>query len=191
MRLRVSVGLVALSLSALAAGSRAASAQVPQPPGVGEALMNLTSQPATHTAVVFDRDMIQGLMGAQPLAALSSITFESYRYRAPAFYVPEAMASLNMAYDAAGWHHLVNANATPRDSAAPPKPVTDMWLHFQGMNVDGCTVIIRGPKQMNVVEVTGLFRPLDLVHLSGHLGIPQIDPGAVMVPAPPPPSPGR
>lgn len=166
-------------------------AQQIQPPGVGDALMNLASQPATHTAVVFDRDMIQGLMNERPLAALNAITFESYRYREPAFYVPEAVASLNQAYDAAGWHHLVNANATPRDSAAPAKPITDLWLHFQGMNVDGCTVVIRGPKQMNVIEVSGLFRPLDLVKLSGHLGIPQIDPGAVMVPAPPPPPPGR
>ncbi len=183
MRFRVSAALLAFGLAV----SPLLHAQQMQPPGAGDALMGLASQPATHTAVVFDRDMIQGLMGAQPLAALSSITFDSYRYREPAFYVPEAMAALNLSYDAAGWHHLVNANATPRDSAAPPKPITDMWIHFQGMNVDGCTVVIRAPRQMNVISVSGLFRPLDLLKLSGHLGIPQIDPGAVMVPAPPPP----
>ena len=182
MGLRASAAVLALSCGLLPLYGKA---QQLQPPGVPEALMNLASQPATHTAVVFDRDMIQGLLNERPLAALNSITFESYRYREPAFYVPEGMVSLNASYEAAGWHHLVNANATPRDSAAPQKPLTDMWLHFQGVNVDGCTVLIRGPRQMNAIEVTGLFRPLDLVHLSGHLGIPQIDPGAVMVPAPP------
>jgi hypothetical protein len=38
---------------------------------------------------------------------------------------------------------------------------------------------------MNVVHVSGLLRPMDLVHISGHFGIPKVDPGAVMVPAPP------
>ena len=156
-----------------------------QPRGVPEALSGLASQPGTHTAVVFDRDMIQGLLSERPLAALNSITFESYRYRESAFYVPEGMASLEAAYDRAGWHHLVNANASPRDSAAPHAPITDMWLHFQGTDIDGCTVLIRAPRQMNVIEVSGLFRPLDLVHLSGHFGIPKVDPSAVMVPAPP------
>ncbi len=182
MRFRVPVAVLAFGVALL---SFSGKAQQLQPPGVGDALMNLASQPATHTAVVFDRDMIQGLLNERPLAALNSVTFESYRYHEPAFYVPEAVGALNAAYDTAGWHHLVNANATPRDSAAPAKPITDMWLHFQGVDVDGCTVVIRGPRQMNVIEVSGLFRPLDLVKLSGHLGIPQIDPGAVMVPAPP------
>jgi hypothetical protein len=38
---------------------------------------------------------------------------------------------------------------------------------------------------MNVIEVSGELRPLDLVHLSGHFGIPKVDPEAVMVPAAP------
>jgi hypothetical protein len=37
---------------------------------------------------------------------------------------------------------------------------------------------------MSVIQVTCELRPLDLVHLSGHLGIPEVDPNAVMVPAP-------
>jgi len=37
---------------------------------------------------------------------------------------------------------------------------------------------------VNVVQIACDLRPLDLVHLSGHFGIPKVDPGAVMVPAP-------
>ena len=40
---------------------------------------------------------------------------------------------------------------------------------------------------MSLVEVSGLLRPLDLIHLGGwHFGIPKVDPNAVMpFPAPP------
>jgi hypothetical protein len=180
MKLRLCVALLCFGILSL---TSAAKAQ--QPRGIADALMGISSQPATHTAVTFDRDMIQGMLNDRALAALNSITFESYRYREPAFYTPEGLAALTSAYNAAGWHHLVDANVSPRDSAMPEKPITDMWLHFAGTDIDGCTVMIRAPKQMNVIEVSGVFRPLDLVHLSGHFGIPKVDPGAVMVPAPP------
>lgn len=156
-----------------------------EPPGVSEAFANLSSVPSTHTAVTFDRDMLESILGEQPVAALNGITFESYRYHEPAFYIPENFAALRHDFDVAGWKHLVEADAGPRDSAAPRKPITDMWFHLRGAEIDGLTVVIRAPRQMNVIEVSGLLRPLDLVHLSGHFGIPKVDPNAVMVPAPP------
>ena len=43
---------------------------------------------------------------------------------------------------------------------------------------------------MNVIRITGDLRPLDLLHLAGHFGIPKVSPDAIMVPdnAPPPPA---
>lgn len=94
------------------------------------------------------------------------------------------MASLNAAYHAAGWKHLVNGNQSPANSAQPKTNITDLWLHFSGADIDDVTVLIRSPKDMNVIQVAGDLRPLDLIHLSGHFGIPKVDPNAVMVPAP-------
>ena len=37
---------------------------------------------------------------------------------------------------------------------------------------------------MSVIQVTCELRPLDLVHICGHFGIPKIDPNAAMVPSP-------
>jgi hypothetical protein len=161
-----------------------------QPAGVDEALRNLTSEHANHTAFTFDHDMLQSATGFLnngdgPPLQLNSVTVENYRYSAPAFYIPESMHALVRAYDSAGWKHLVDEHATPRDAAAPPKPLTDLWLHYDGPVIDDVTVVVRARKQMSVIEVSGQLRPLDLVHLSGHFGIPKVDPGAVMVPAPP------
>jgi hypothetical protein len=169
----------------------AAIASAQQPRGAREALDNMTSEPATHTAFTFDKDMLQsaaGLFGDQgekTAAALNSITVENFRYREPAFYLPESMSQLVAAYKAAGWEHLINQNASPRQSTMPLKQLTDLWLHFHGAEIDDVTVLVRGPKNMSLVEVSGLLRPLDLVHLGGHFGIPKVDPNAVMVPAPP------
>ncbi len=158
--------------------------------GVEDALHNMTSEHASHTAITFDRDMLQsadGFLndGSGPPAQLNSITVENYRYHEPAFYIPESMAALVKAYEAAGWKHLVDQHASPRDGASPRKPLTDLWLHFNGPEIDNVAVVVRGPKQMSVITVEGELRPLDMVHLSGHFGIPKVDPGAVMVPAPP------
>lgn len=160
------------------------SAGEPQPPGAARALAELTSQPSSHSAFTFDRDMLQSMLGNRPLG-LNSVTIENYRFHEPAFYVPEELAALRHAYNAAGWKHLVDAHATPREQASPVKPITDLWLHYRGTEIDDVAVLIRAPKQMNVIQVSGMIRPLDLVHLGGHFGIPKVDPGAIMVPAPP------
>lgn len=164
------------------------AAQTIQPPGVPETLATIASERATHTAFTFDRDMLDSMTAAfngGPVAGLNSVTVENFRYKEPAFYIPENMHALIQAYDAAGWKHLVEQNAGPKRSSTPDKPLTDLWMHFNGMNIDAVTVLIRAPKQMSVIEVSGILKPIDLLHLGGHFGIPKVDPGAVMVPAPP------
>jgi len=158
-----------------------ASPGIPQPPGAAEALAQLTSQPAARTSFTFDRDMLESLLGNRPVG-LNSITLENYRYHEPAFYVPEEFTALRAAYRAAGWTHLVDAHAGPRQQATPEKPLTDLWLHYHGAEIDEVAVLIRAPRQMTLIEVSGMLRPLDLVHLGGHFGIPKVDPNAVMVP---------
>jgi len=162
-----------------------------QPPGVAQLYAALSDQPATHTSFTLDRSDMEsaqgllergGLDAQRAAAAVTGITFEMYRFPHDAFYTPEAMASLLAAYKAAGWKHLMNANQTPATSAQPKKTLTDLWLHYTASDIDAVTVLTRGPRQMNVFELTGDLRPLDLLHLSGHFGIPKVDPSAVMVP---------
>jgi hypothetical protein len=171
-----------LSCALFAAAAVSASAQLPV--GLTDMLQSLSSQQATHTAFTFDREMLQSAnaLFQDSTAGLDSVTVENYRYREPAFYVPENMASLNAAYNAAGYHHLVEKHVDAREATMPHGTLTDLWLHNDGTNIDSVVVLIRGAKQMSVVEVSGTLKPLDLVHLSGHFGIPKVDPNVVMVP---------
>jgi hypothetical protein len=167
--------------------------ETPLPPGVTENMSNLADQPAAHTGIVFDRSMMQmarsllqqgGLEPDRAALALTSISFDVYHYKQPAFYTPETMASIIEAFRRAGWKHLVNGNQTPANMAQPQTAITDVWLHFSGADIDRVMVMVRASKELNVFQVGGDLRPLDLLHLSGHFGIPKVDPGAVMVPAP-------
>ena len=189
MKMRLSSVLLTAAFCA-AVGS---TLNAQQPQGVMEAIRGLSSQPSNHTAFTFDHNMLQmaegylddGSSGKHTFAALNSITVENYHYHEPVFYLPESMSALVAAYNAAGWKHLVNQNASPRDSASPHAPITDLWLHFHSGEIEDVMVLVRGQREMNLIEVSGVLSPLDLVHLSGHFGIPKVDPGAVMVPAPP------
>lgn len=177
--------------AALAIAAPFALAQ--QPPGVDQALNNLADQPASHVSFTFDRSMLEfagsfidngGPAGKRAVAALTSITVDTFHYPRPAFYSPEVMTSVIDTYHTAGWKHLVDANTTPVTSASPRGPVTDLWLHFQNGEIDDVTVLVRAPRTMNLIQISGALRPMDFVHLSGHFGIPKVDPNAVMVPAP-------
>lgn len=181
-------GLYFLAPAALAAGP---DTQIP--PGIFESLSTLADQPATHTGVSFDRSMMQvaqgflqrgGLDADRAAAVLSSISFDTYRYKEPAFYTPETMAAIIQGFHRAGWKHLVDGNQTPANMAQPRTAITDVWLHFTGPDIDQVTVLVRSTREMSLVQVAGDLRPLDLIHLSGHFGIPKVDPNAVMVPAP-------
>jgi hypothetical protein len=172
-----------------------ACAQPPagSPADLQSALMNLADQPATHTSFSFDRSELQaakdllesnGMDANRAPAALTGISVDNYRYPRNAFYIPETMASIIANYHAAGWKHLVNANQTPANTAQPHAAVTDLWLRFAGPDITGITVLTRSPRDMSVIQIACELRPLDLIHLSGHFGIPKVDPNAVMVLAP-------
>jgi hypothetical protein len=186
--------VAAAGFCSVAAAAQAASPDpAPMPPGFSDSLTNLADQPATHTGIVFDRSMMQmargmlqqgGVDADHAAAALTSIGFDTYRFKEPAFYTPETMAAIVQSFHHAGWKHLVNGNQTPANEAQPHSAITDVWLHFTGPDIDHVTVLVRGSKDMNLIQVAGDLRPLDLIHLGGHFGIPKVDPNAVMVPAP-------
>jgi hypothetical protein len=188
-----SVAVVAAGICCIAPAAVGAALQAQIPPGISERLNSLADQPATHTGVVFDRTMMQvaqsvlqqgGMDPDRAAAALTSISFDTYRFKEPAFYTPETMASIIDRFHRAGWKHLVNGNQATANMAQPQTMITDVWLHFSGTDINQVTVLTRGAKQMNLIQVAGELRPLDLLHLSGHFGIPKVDPNAVMVPAP-------
>lgn len=167
----------------------------PPPPSVSitHQLETMTDEPATHTGFNFDRSMMQvaqdllqsnGMDAGHAATAITGVNVDTYHYQRAAFYEPEALNGLKHMYDAAGWKHLVDATGKGGNPSQPSGMITDLWLHFSGPNINAVTVLTRSSREMTVVQLTGSLRPLDLLHLSGHFGIPRVDPNAVMVPDP-------
>ena len=189
-----SFSLIAVA-GALVAGTVSAHAQTPPPPpGMAPPpaatwtpdFAEVMTSNASHTSFTFDRNMLSVAdqffangdeATKRVVAGLNSITVRTYRAKDFARYDPGALGMIDAQYRAEGWKHLVNANGTASTT------MTDMWLHFQGPNVTGVTVLSRGDRTMSVVNVDCTLRPLDLLHLGGHFGIPKVDENAVMVPA--------
>ena len=201
---RLSIGLLAVAVSVGGAGAQMlgdrapAGNPVPPPPAYTpravppEAVAGplnfdaVMSSAYSQTAFTFDRTMLQAadgfFSGGDPatrrvLAGLNSVTVRNYHARDYARYDPGALSFIDGQLRGAGWKHLVNANA--HGGAAS----TDLWLHFSGGDINNVTVLSRGDRSMSVIDVNCDLRPLDLLHLSGHFGIPKVDENAVMVPA--------
>lgn len=153
------------------------------PPG----LAVLTANSTSRTQFQFDKSMIESAgqyidnapsEAKQAAASIKNITVYNYRFADDVEPNQEAMSTIAQAYRSSGWKHLVNKNATADGHAMQ----TDVWLHFNGTDIDNVSVLAQGGRNTAFITMECDLRPLDLLHLSGHFGIPKMDPNAVMVP---------
>ena len=94
-------------------------------------------------------------------------------------YDPRSLGDVRHEYHGSGWQHLSKAHVT-EDSPGE----TDLWVRFDHNTIRNVAILFAGRNQVNFVTVSGSFSPLELLHLSGHFGIPKIE-GGVVVQSPP------
>jgi len=161
----------------------------------GESPMEALGDHASfHTDFTFDKSMLNAFSQTVPeqerpiVAKLRSVTVHSFRYSAPGMYNPGALAAVKRRYDGNGWQHIVSKQGNPHPTGADGGPApysrqqpldptrTDVWVRMAPhANVDGAVVMVANERNINIVVVDGVISPLDLLHLRGHLGIPQFD----------------
>jgi hypothetical protein len=112
------------------------------------------------------------------VAGLDAIAVHSYHFSEPGLYDPAVLDSIRHQYHSAGWQHMVSAHNKGDGTGS-----TELWIHFHGANVTNMTVLLASPTQLNFIAIDGSLRPLDLLHLSGHFGIPKFH-DDTYVPAP-------
>jgi len=111
------------------------------------------------------------------IAGVNGVSVHSFRFPGVVSFDPIVMDLINQQYREAGWQHLVSNHKSDGGLA------TDLWIRLDHAAISDIAVLFVGIKQLNFVSVSGSITPLDLLHLSGHFGIPRMDGGAV-IPAP-------
>lgn len=177
-----------LLLAALAFAPIAVQAQAPPPPTsdapaypddswIPRGMEALGQHASFHTDFTFDKsmlDMASNFTGDDEtrniVAKLRGISVHTFRYPEPGLYNPSVLDSVRAQYHDRGWKHLVTAQS----HAATVHPGhTDVWIRFQGTNVEGIVLLVVNETNINLVAVNGTLSPLDLLHLRGHFGIPR------------------
>lgn len=113
------------------------------------------------------------------IAGVNGVSVHSFRFPGAVSFDPGTMDSIIQEYREAGWQHLLSKHKNDAGLT------TDLWVHLDQAAIRDIAVLFVGARQLNFVSVSGSISPLDLLHLSGHFGIPKMD-GGVAVPVPVP-----
>ncbi len=110
------------------------------------------------------------------IAGVNGVSVHSYHYPRTWTYDPAALNSIKDEYQAAGWKQLMNK----QEKDGGPG-VTNVWIHLENNAISNIAVLQAKSDEITFVVVSGSISPLDLSHLGGHFGIPNIE-GGVIVP---------
>jgi hypothetical protein len=142
----------------------------------------------SRTEFSFDRSML--VMAAKQdqadeslqrvIAGIDGISIHRFKFEGPGMFDPRILGDVRHEYSMAGWQHVGNAH----DKYGYPQGA-DVWIHLDHNTIRNLAVLFTSANQVNFVSVSGSISPIDLLHLSGHLGIPKIQGGVVVA------SPGR
>jgi hypothetical protein len=111
------------------------------------------------------------------VAGVNGVSVHIFRFPAGFAMDPGVMASISQQYQEAGWMHLVKKRKNQSGET------TDLWVRLDATTIRDVAVLMVRAAQVDFVSESGSVAPLDLMHLSGHFGIPKMD-GGMAVPVP-------
>jgi hypothetical protein len=111
------------------------------------------------------------------IAGVNGVSVHSFRFVEGFAPDPAVMASIGQQYQQAGWMHLVKKRKNDTGET------TDLWVRLDQTTIRDVAVLMVRARQVDFVSASGSVTPLDLLHLSGHFGIPKMD-GGMAVPVP-------
>jgi hypothetical protein len=110
----------------------------------------------------------------QAIHKLDGVSVHTMRFNEAGIPDEGAVQAIRASYHLRGWKHVV----TTSDHGGPVRNgTTDVWFVLDGVNVRGAVVLAETPRSLTLVTVAGDLSPIDLLHLRGHFGIPQLDAG--------------
>lgn len=109
------------------------------------------------------------------IAGIDGISVHRFKFQGPGMFDPRVLGDVRHEYNIAGWQHVGNAH----DKYGYPQGA-DVWIHLDHSTIRNIAVLFTSANQVNFFSVSGSINPIDLLHLSGHLGIPKIQGGVIV-----------
>jgi hypothetical protein len=189
MRLFCTVVLIAISAATLTQAQQPQAQQLPSPSSqrqawVPQGMEALRQSASSKTEFTLDHSMLIMASKLDPnnedlrrvIAGISGVSVHNYRYPKPWMYDPEALDSVKEEYRAAGWKQLM-AHHDKNGGAG----VIDLWIRMENNAISNVAILVAKSSEVDFFVVSGSISPIDLSHLGGHFGIPEIE-GGVVVP---------
>ena len=109
------------------------------------------------------------------IAGIDGISVHRFKFQGPGMFDPRVLGDVRHEYNMAGWQHIGNAH----EKYGYPQGA-DVWIHLEHNTIRNIAVLFTSANQVNFFSVSGSISPIDLLHLSGHLGIPKIQGGVIV-----------
>jgi hypothetical protein len=109
------------------------------------------------------------------IAGVNRVSVHRFRYATGSTYDAQALQSMKEEYHSTGWRQVMH------DENVAGQGVTNLWLRLENNAVSDVAVLLVKPAEVDLISISGSISPVDLMHLSGHFGIPKIE-GGVRVP---------
>jgi hypothetical protein len=149
-----------------------------------QAIADLTQTAISHSDFTFDHSMLVLASKVDQndesmrriIAGIDGVSVHRFRFQGGVSYRPEILNAVRGEYHAAGWEHV--AGGRRKDGGAE----TDLFFHLENSAIRKMAFLVIGADHINFVTVSGSISPIDLLHLSGHFGIPPIE-GGIKIPS--------
>jgi hypothetical protein len=151
---------------------------------VPQGIETLQESASSKSGFTFDHSMLVFASKLDPdnedlrrvIAGVNGLSVRTYHFLGAQGYDRAALVSVNEEYRSAGWTRLLNKGDKVDGLGA-----TDLWVRMQNNAVTNVALLIAKANEVKFVAVSGSISPIDLFHLCGHFGIPQIE-GGVTIP---------
>lgn len=163
--------------------SSAAFAQLPPRDWYPQSLDQLGQSATSRTEFSYDHSML--VMKAKTddedpnllrvVAGVDGISIHRFHFQDGGMYDPRILSEVRHQYRGSGWQHLSKAHVRQDNPGE-----TDLWVRYEHNTIRNVALLFAGRNQVNFITVSGSFSPLELLHLSGHFGIPKIEGGVVV-----------
>jgi hypothetical protein len=103
-------------------------------------------------------------------SGLQAIYIKSFEFRREGEYTKADLDKIRVQLKAPEWSRMVGVQSSE------DRETVEVWVRTEGGKISGLAILAADPRELTVVNLVGTVDPSAISELSGHFGIPRINP---------------